>query len=1258
MLFTLFSHAENNTFLPFVKGAKGDATPQRQVNNANSKVGVNYQFIGATVSKASSMGQNFNYLHIPGFANQGAVGKPCLPSHIDMIACKPGSKMTVKITSAEYTEYSGYYIHPALRPATDRHGDPEPEFTIDTKTYSTNAFYPSNIVELAYTQKLRGMPIAFVNITPVQFNPITKTIRVYHDVKYELVMEGGNADFDILNVSTKHFENYAKGLVINPEMIKTSKNRVNTNAVKNYIIITHSEYKAAADSLAQWKSQLGYGVEVVSKSSWTAAEVKSAVHTRYQSWNPKPDYVVIIGDHTGTFKVPGEIFNTPDNDGSFASDNYFVCIDGANDYVPDMAHGRISVSSATEAMTVVKKIINYEKNPLVDANFYKSALHCAMFQDDNNDKYADRRFSLTSENIRDYVKGLKNYQFNIKRIYKCGTSVTPLYWNNGIYAAGEPLPDELKKPKLPWTGGKIQIKDSINAGQLYVLHRDHGYSGGTGWADPEYLTSDIPNLSNGNKLPIVFSINCHTGEFQLAECFAEKFLRHANGGAVGVVGATYYSLSGWNDALTIGMFDAIWPGFTQNFTGSGGIHPTPVFAAHDSILTMGDVVNHGLSRMVTTWGGQQSYTKYEHELFMYFGDPAMKMWTKNPHDRVLTATHANSVNYADTFIVIKNINQPNCVVTLSTNGILLGKAISTGDSAKVYFSIDDAASEVIVTVSKDNCKPYYKSLTVQGTAVFKPLVATAHSDNLTQTSATCYGTVLNTGGSDITACGILFGSTPALEIGAPGVTLLSSTPVNSGNYSCNIISLSAATTYYYRAYATNNIGTRLGDVNSFTTNCGIYNSLPFSQSFSGSTVPTCWSNLDNQGSGQVWQFGTFSSGLSGATGNYAYLNSDGYGSGNSQNADLVTPTIDLSAYNNVNVSFKHYFKEYNGSNGKFSYSLDNGATWTQVFTITTSNTNPTNFTQAIPALNGKSQVKLKWNYTGSYGYYWCIDELQITGTLSGPTVPAATTSSATNIAATSVQLNADVNPGNDTAYVKFFYGTSTNYTDSIASTVNPVIGASLQNVSAIVNGLQQGTTYHFKVKVSNKQGIALGNDMTFTTTVAVTGVTLSNDSLELFLSNPTPTVISANVTPNNATVKTITWQSTASNVASVNNGSVTPLAVGNTFIIATTTQGGFKDTCFVKVDLDNKTSFVAKSKDIVIYPNPNKGEFYFSAKTNEKNLNFEIIDVNGKTVHTQVLSSDNGDYNHVIQLENINKGVYMIKFTGKSTVLLHKLVIQ
>jgi len=682
-------------------------------------ISVNYLFNGTNRYQITVDNTVFARLGVKDFTWLKVIGKPALPVRYDVILIPEGAQPKIMLKNAAFSTQDGLLIYPALRNATDRYGDPEPEFTIDSAFYQSNTWYPENPVTLLNIIKIKGISLALIQVCPVQYNPQMRKAKIFSQLDYEVKFSQNKKFLSQKGQYSSGFLNNLQNLVLNNASVKaetesylSAKNSLSqskTAGAKNYIIITHSDYLAAADSLAKWKNQLGYTTEIVSRSSWTSPQVKSEIQNRYQSWSPKPDYFVIIGDHD---KVPGEIHQDPTYGDNFATDLYYACMDGASDYVADMAFGRISVSSAAEAMTVVNKIISYEKNPPVQPAFYSKGIVSAYFQDDDANSYEDRRFVLTNEEIRNYMQSQQ--AFTVDRIYEADATTVPLYYNDGLYANSEPLPSELLRSNgYTWDGDKNDIAAALNSadGRLFLAHRDHGYVGGSGWASPEFVSSDIDLLNNGTKLPVVFSINCHTGEYQLSECFAEKFLRKANGGAVGVFGAAYYSWSGFNDGLIAGMFDAIWasPGLVPNLTGNGD-DPVGSPVPHEPVYTMGDVLNQGIVRMIQTWGDD----KYTHELFHYFGDPAMKIWTAFPG--VISASHQASIDCHDATFIINTGSCSHCLATLVVDGELIASDSLNSTPLTLHFQ-PVLGSSAVLTISKHNYRPYIANIPFTSTCL-------------------------------------------------------------------------------------------------------------------------------------------------------------------------------------------------------------------------------------------------------------------------------------------------------------------------------------------------------------------------------------------------------------------------------------------------------------------------------------------------------------------------------------------------------------
>ncbi len=100
-----------------------------------------------------------------------------------------------------------------------------------------------------------------------------------------------------------------------------------------------------------------------------------------------------------------------------------------------------------------------------------------------------------------------------------------------------------------------------------------------------------------------------------------------------------------------------------------------------------------------------------------------------------------------------------------------------------------------------------------GTAAMLPTVTTGSVSDVTATSVTCSGEVTVDGGASVTARGVCWSTSQNPTVSGSHTTDGSST----GSFNSSIIGLTANTTYYVRAYATNSVGTAYGETVIFTT---------------------------------------------------------------------------------------------------------------------------------------------------------------------------------------------------------------------------------------------------------------------------------------------------------------------------------------------------------------------------------------------------------------------------------------------------------
>ena len=130
--------------------------------------------------------------------------------------------------------------------------------------------------------------------------------------------------------------------------------------------------------------------------------------------------------------------------------------------------------------------------------------------------------------------------------------------------------------------------------------------------------------------------------------------------------------------------------------------------------------------------------------------------------------------------------------------------------------------------------------------------------------------------------------------------------------------------------------------------------------------------------------------FSGATGNFAFINSDGAGANGTQDAYFETAAnIDLSAAGSaaLYLTFSEYYRNYLETTS-VEVSIDGGTTWT-IFEVNPEtevpvNTNSINgevevlnITPAIGAGTWTNQVKVRFHYVGAYDWFWGVDDVKI-----------------------------------------------------------------------------------------------------------------------------------------------------------------------------------------------------------------------------------------------------------------------------------------
>lgn len=663
-------------YLSFTKGL-GDAQDFKtikKVTESDKYIDVTYQFEGAKVFQSEEgdrvQMENAHYITTE--------GEPSLPYYTDMFVVPALEGIFVEMIDADYQDYESMNIASSIG-----------EFAVGTTptvsptrsaTYEKNLFYPTEITKTQNPHLFRGAPLMSVDVFPVQFNPISETIRCYASITYRIHLEESK---NVVFLSEKSLEKVENMVTNNISRYKEPSpqyrpgTKISYSIPENYVFVTIPEFETEVKEFAKWKSILGFNCSIVSKSNWTSDQVRDSINSFYQN-NDGIDYLMIVGDAQ---HVPVEKFsfynNTLKETITISSDKRYACINDSANVITDFSIGRVAGEDVDEIRAALTKIKNYEAMPPENYGYYTNGVHCAYFQDtykgDNipdgiaHDGYI---FVETSENL---LKRNEDLGMHITRIYaRQYDTVMPQY-----YAENRPLPDVLLNEDV-WKGDRYDLRKAFEDGVHYIFYNAHGSI--TGWSEPFFSVIDAMDIKN-DQYPVVLSSACKVGDFVNKEGLAEALVKNPHGGAVGMVANTHYGWSKTQDKIMVNMFENLFNVDCQNSVAD---------AMESALINVGEDPRYA------------SYPTIKHARLSnhYFGDPSMKMYAFKPGCIMPVITQKG-----DTVIVETGI--PKCQITLSSYEDPMDASklkTVTGTGSAIFANVDYPYN---ISVKKGNYASFY-----------------------------------------------------------------------------------------------------------------------------------------------------------------------------------------------------------------------------------------------------------------------------------------------------------------------------------------------------------------------------------------------------------------------------------------------------------------------------------------------------------------------------------------------------------------------
>jgi len=625
--------------LPFTVGADINTTVSYQENDIvvtrADALGIEFSVtVGGYSTETIQAGSlSFTRLNLPQSGQTADYGKAELPTLSFYLAIPQKATPNLQYTVMGTRIVDGYKLYPSQPPKPETGGFDDPPFTIDNDFYASNEYYPSSVVEMSQIMNLRGCQLVRISVFPFAYNPLTESLKVFEDVQVRVDFNGGNGVFIPERYRSVYFQPLYDAFLLNSNCVErgTMSNpmeptgKLSEGDRADLLIVVYDNFYEEILPLAEWRHTSGLETKVVkwSEIGTTAAELRTYMQNAYDTWELPPSFLLIVGDAD---HVPvNYLYTHPYHGTNTGTDLWYVAF-GTADYLPEIHQGRISVDNENELTVVVNKILDYSKEPYMGDNWFDNILLAAKQE-------SGRYFVWGSETIYNYL--------------------TPLgYTCNRQYQGTTP------------PGSTQGVIDAINGGVFIANHRDHGDSQNdegsyTGWSAPQFDTTNIlSNLNNGEKYPVMFSLNCNSGWFDGEtdthttynyESIGEVGLRVENKGFVAVIASTRVSYSGYNDEFCRGLYDGMFPGFDPSYPNGGSANPYST-----AVYKISQIMNYGKFWMYDKyivpggcspypWTPSASVSRATFEEFHVHGDPTMDVWTMFPQS--LTVVHPDVVPF-------------------------------------------------------------------------------------------------------------------------------------------------------------------------------------------------------------------------------------------------------------------------------------------------------------------------------------------------------------------------------------------------------------------------------------------------------------------------------------------------------------------------------------------------------------------------------------------------------------------------------------
>ncbi|MGE0077401.1 MAG: DNA/RNA non-specific endonuclease [Bacteroidales bacterium] len=356
-------------------------------------------------------------------------------------------------------------------------------------------------------------------------------------------------------------------------------------------------------------------------------------------------------------------------------------------------------------------------------------------------------------------------------------------------------------------------------------HADAGYLKSYTETDPIFAVHPSSSITSSNisSWNLAYSWGNHADAGYL-KSYTETdpvFMAHPSSGI------TSSNIANWNEAYSWGNHQGLYRPISY-VPSWGEVTDKPSFSTVATTGSYNDLTNKPAGASVGDmqyWDGSKwvNVPVGQPGQYLQLNSSGVPAWSGAAYATVSTVS-VNSVTYTSAVSGGNIASDGGATVTergvcwsITANPTIVDTKTSDGSGSGVYSStvsgLTSGLTYHIRAYATNSAGTTYGNDISFTTKTELASVTTSSASSITSISAVCGGNVISSGGGSVIERGVCWSTSASPTIANSKV----SSGTGTGSFTCNVSGLSAGTTYYVRAYATNAGGTAYGTDQTFTT---------------------------------------------------------------------------------------------------------------------------------------------------------------------------------------------------------------------------------------------------------------------------------------------------------------------------------------------------------------------------------------------------------------------------------------------------------